>query len=124
MSVKEIKAPIEALFLLGSAYRINREFEPAIRAYEKYLELITEDEHQAELTKQYIKNCKLAPQYIANPVGLKKTSIGATINTDDSNINAVISGDGNTLIFTTKTSKGFELFHSSKTEGQWEEPKE
>jgi hypothetical protein len=124
-SFKETNAPIEAYFILGSAYRVNNQLDEAITAYEKYKEFLSpKDKYNLEVTDQYISSCKLAREMIKKPHPVTFSNLGKSINTNQPNFNAVISGDGKTLAYTTPSRQGFAIYLSTFKDTAWSTPKD
>lgn len=122
-SFKEIQAPPETFFLLGSAYRVNKQFDEAIAAYTKYKEYLDpKNTAEIEVTNRYIRNCDLAKRMVIRPVQADFLNLGPSINTDRTEFNPVISGDGNTLVFTVTARNGFEVYLTTRENGAWTEP--
>ncbi|MBE9468587.1 MAG: OmpA family protein [Bacteroidetes bacterium] len=127
-SYKEIHAPPEAFFYLGKAYLINYELDNAIEAFEKYLTYLNVDDvYFIDFVKLKIQQCKNAKELMASPLEITKVNIGNKINDNNDNFNPVISGDGNTLIYTTLKEiiqygeKGFveDIFIANKDGDNW-----
>ncbi|MCK5823426.1 MAG: OmpA family protein [Bacteroidales bacterium] len=101
-SYKETHAPPETFFYLGKAYLINYELDNAISAFEQYLTYLeVNDVYFIDFVKLQIQQCKNAKELMASPLDITKTNLGDAINNADDNFNPVISGDGNTLIYTS-----------------------
>ena len=123
-SFKETNAPIEANFLLGSAYRVNNQLEEAIRAYEEYKEYLDpKDDYNREVTDQYIKSCQIAQNMLLTPKDVHFTNLGKGINNSQPNFNAVISADGKSLVFTSPGRQGYDIYQSALTDSGWAEPR-
>lgn len=123
-SFKEENAPPDAYFLLGSAYRISNETDKAIAAYTRYRETLDpKDEYNLAVTDQYIRSCHLAKEMQANPRNYTLLNLGAPVNTDQPNFNAVVSGDGRTLFYTSPGRQGYEIFTAEQTNGTWSAPR-
>ena len=123
-SFKETNAPIEAYFLLGSAYRVNNQLDEAIKAYEKYREYLDpKDKYNLEVTDQYIKSCQMAREMQKDPKPVTFTNLGNVINNNQPNFNAVISGNGKTLAYTMPGRQGYEIYQSAFTDSGWAKPK-
>jgi tetratricopeptide (TPR) repeat protein len=123
-SFKETNAPIEAYFLLGSAYRVNNQLKEAIQAYEKYKEYLDpKDDYNREATDQYIKNCQTAQDMLLKPKDVHFTNLGKVINNSQANFNAVPSGDGKNLVFTSPGRQGYDIYQSALTDSGWTEPR-
>jgi hypothetical protein len=123
-SLKEPQAPPEALFNLANAYLHANRFTDAADAFRKYKEYLKPSDNLALYVEQAIKSCGVAQSFIDNPIGLKATNLGVPINSDLPNFNPVVSGDGNTLAYTTQTRTGNKIFVASKADNGWSAPKE
>ncbi len=122
-SFKETNAPIEAYFLLGSAYRVNNRLEEAIEAYKKYQEFLDPgDDYNRQATDQYISSCQVAREMQQNPKDVRFINLGRPVNNTLANFNAVISGDGKKLIFTSPGRQGYDIYQSMLTDSGWSEP--
>jgi len=123
-SFKETNAPVEAYFLLGSAYRVNNRLDEAIAAYEKYSALLDpKDSYNLDVTDQYIKSCRIASDLLQQPLQISMTNLGDAINNQLPNFNAVVSADGKTLAYTNPGRNGFEVFISTLADSLWTTPK-
>jgi len=123
-SFKEESASFEACFALGSAYRVNNELDKAIEAYMKFREYLDlKDEYNLRIADQYIRNCRLASEMHQHPVSVSMINLGNTINNERPNFNAVVSGDGKSLAFTSPGRQGYEIFMSAYTDTGWVAPR-
>ncbi|MBN1990312.1 MAG: PD40 domain-containing protein [Bacteroidales bacterium] len=122
-SVKETQAPIESIFLLGNAYRITNQLGKAKEMYAKYKLMLKPDDELIPLVDQYIKSCDNAAIFQQDPILASITHLGDTLNDPNSNFNPVISGDGNTIAFTSITRLGFEVHVAQKVNNTWGQPK-
>jgi len=109
-SIKETDAPPETYFLLARAYQIAGQFNDAIDAYSKYKEMLKPDDKMQKLVDNNIAACKNAPSFEQNPEMVKAVNLGGKVNNEFSNFNAVLSGDGKTLAYTTQTRMGFDVY--------------
>lgn len=121
-SLKELKSPIESLYLLAQVYQINYQFDKAIETYKKFKELLKPDDKIAPYIDQSITNCSNAKAFITDSVSVKSINLGNLINNDQSNINAVVSGDGKTLAYTTIAKNCNDIFVSKKVNNKWAAP--
>ncbi|MFO7370445.1 MAG: tetratricopeptide repeat protein [Bacteroidales bacterium] len=123
-SFKETNAPVDALFLLGSAYRVNNELDKAIDAYSRYKEYLDpKDEYNQQVISQYISSCHTAKEMQNKPVGLITINMGGRINTSAPNFNAVVSGDGRTLFYTSPGRQGYDIYTATFADTAWTSPK-
>ncbi len=119
-SFHEINAPVEAYFLLGSAYRVNNQLQEAIGAYEQYKTYLDKnDRYQRNVTDLYIESCRTAERMLARKRETTFSNLGGTINNDKPNFNAVVSADGKTLAFTSPGRQGYEIWVADKKDSLW-----
>ncbi|MBI4648000.1 MAG: PD40 domain-containing protein [Bacteroidia bacterium] len=148
---KEFNAPIEAYYLLGDAYRCIFEFDKAIEAYMKFLDIYQQYKNYSELEEELyntasilndIQACKNAKELLLLSAHntVRVTNLGNIVNTEYPEYNPVVSGDESTLIFTSKRrydlkkieKKGMvnvddeyfeeEIFFSRKENKKWTTP--
>ncbi len=121
-SLKETKAPILSIYLLAELYRINQQYDKAIETFQKYKELIDSKDELYGLVDINIANCRNANTYINDSVNVNRVNLGNIINNDLPNVNAVISGNGKTLAFTTLGKLNNDIFISNKVNESWTAP--
>ncbi len=123
-SFKETKAPIDAYFHLGRAYHINNEIDKAIKTYKKYLTLLPENDVMGkQYTNKEIKACKVAKEFISNPVDIELENIGQRINNGMSNFRPVASGNDSILVYMNELKFYDAIFFSRKEQsGEWSFP--
>ncbi len=121
---KEQRAPIDAFFSLATSYRINNEFEKALSTYSKIKDLLPEKGklENADFIDQQINACRNAISFIENEVPITKEDLGPDINVGSINTHAVVSGDGNTLVFTEKRGLENTIYFVRKERGEWVQP--
>ena len=124
-SLKEENASFEAYFALGSAYRVNNELDKAIDAYSKFKEYLDKnDDYNIGVADQYISNCQRAKEMQQKPVNFTAINAGPAINNNKPNYNAVVSGDGKTMVFTSPAIRqGNDIFMSAYSDTGWTKPK-
>lgn len=123
-SLRELKAPAEALFHLGVAYMHKEQFDSAIDCFKRYKEMSnSSDDYVLLLVEQRIKSCNNAKEILAMGEEYKVSFSDIGISDDgNSTYNAVISGDGNTLAFTSRTDLGNQVLISKLADGKWSDP--
>jgi hypothetical protein len=123
-SFKETNAPVDVLFLLGSAYRVNNELDKASEAYSRYKQYLDpKDTYDQDVVDQYLKSCSVARELQMKPVNMTVTNAGDKVNTAAPNFNAVVSGDGKTMFYTVPGKQGYDIFTSALSEAGWTTPK-
>jgi outer membrane protein OmpA-like peptidoglycan-associated protein/tetratricopeptide (TPR) repeat protein len=122
-SLNEKNAPIDVYLYLGNAYRVNDRLDEAIKAYNKYKELLPADETNLHVyADKQIEACNIAHEFMDKPVDLTFENLGDTINTTSDDYNPVISGDGSTLVFMHKLPFYEAIYFSKKVNGKWQKP--
>jgi outer membrane protein OmpA-like peptidoglycan-associated protein/tetratricopeptide (TPR) repeat protein len=97
-TLKQTNAPIDAYLYLGNAYRVNSQLSKAIEIYNHYKELAGTS-GETKFADQQITACNTAIRFMDNPLKVRITNLGDSINGTSSNFKAVISGDGHTMAF-------------------------
>lgn len=121
--LRETKAPIDAVLYLGNAYRINNQLDKAIDTYSKYKALAEDnDKKGVEFADKQIEACQIAKEFMENPVQFEKTNLGPIINNSSSNFKAVVSGDGNTILYMNELPFYNAVYYSKKVNNEWSEP--
>ena len=120
---KEKNAPHHAWFRLGNAYRYNNELDKALETYDIFVNSKEyEGNYNLRIVETEIAACNQAKVIQDNHVNASFLKLEDPVNTTSDNTNAVISGDGNTMIFITEL-KFYDAIHmSKKTDGKWSPP--
>ena len=122
-------APVDAFFYLGNAYLVNNRIDEAIDAYTGFQNAITRTKKLANkdiydtdyLTRQY-DACRNAIQFQNQPISFIASNVGNKINSRFNEFNAVVSGDGNSMVFTASLQFYDAIFYAKKQNGQWGYP--
>jgi len=125
-SLKEPNAPPEALYQLGVSYLYQNDFDNALKSFREYQGYIKPKDEQAKrMVEHAIASCENAKKFQKSPIGVKYNRLGPDFNNENDNFNAVVSGDGSTLAYTTRTSSGNKIYIAKKGEdGLWAKPVE
>jgi len=121
---REQRAPLDAFFSLATAYRINNEFEKALSTYSKIKDLLPEKGklENEDFIDQQINACRNAIKFIEEEVPITRENLGPEINIGSINSHAVISGDGNTMVFTEQRGLENTIYFVRKERGEWLDP--
>ena len=87
---RENGAPYDALFYLGSAYRINNHLDKAIETYERFREGMDNKLYNPDVIDLQIKACHNAKDLMEAPLYLKQVNQGEYINDRFFDINPVV----------------------------------
>ncbi len=121
--INETKAPLEAIFFLGSAYRYNNQLDEALLMYNKYIKIpFVQKNRNLNLIEQEIKACERAKVIRDKPIDVKYTLLDSSINNSSANYKPVISNDENLIIFMNSLKFYNAIYMSRKINEKWGEP--
>lgn len=118
-SLKEVNAPLDALFYLGDAYRINNQLEKAIQTYQEFKTHSTDVVYDFSLVDHQIAACQRALVMEKNPVDMKSINLGNVINSRFSETNPVVTPDETMIVYAARLPFYQALFYSRKVNGVW-----
>lgn len=119
----ERRAPLDAYYFLGTAYRINNELDKALDTYTKYRENIDpRDTVNIKFVDQQIFACRNAGMMKEKPVYFDKVNLGDMINDNYKNFNPILSADEKKLVFVSGLKFYDAIFYSMKVDGKWTNP--
>jgi len=122
-ALNEDLAPMDVYLYLGNAYRVNNILNKAIATYDTFKTLIPKEEiNLQKYADKQIEACKIAIEFMSNPLDLDFYNMGDIINGANDDYKAVVSGDGNTIIFMNKQPFYDAVKVSRKVNGKWTRP--
>ncbi len=122
-SFKEKRAPHYAFYYLGDAYRMNNELDKALNIYQIFRESDEyEGNYNESMVEEKVKACQRAKIIQDVPVNVTFNKLDSPVNTPGDNSNAVLSGDGNTMIYITELTFYDAIEMSQYVNGSWTEP--
>lgn len=122
-SYKQKKAPHYAYFSLGNAYRINNELDKALTIYDVFMDSDDfEGNYNIGMVENEIRDCLRAKMIQDVPINVNFEKLESPVNISSDNTNAVLSGDGNTMIFISELPFYDAIHLSRKVDGKWTEP--
>ena len=122
--VREEKANIRSLIYLGDAYLLADSLELAIETYNMFLEKNTEDpKYYTTIVDRKIATCESAKILKKLTIKTKIKNLGEVINNGSANYDAVMSGDGNMLVYTSDMKFYQSVLYSQKVNGEFTSPK-
>ena len=94
----------ELSYYLGRAYHLNHQFDKAIEYYNEFKNILNPQEFavRGKEVDKLIKECENGKELIKNPLYLKISNIGSTINSIYPDYAPVISNDEKILFFTSR----------------------
>jgi outer membrane protein OmpA-like peptidoglycan-associated protein/Tol biopolymer transport system component len=118
---KQKSAPFDAYLFLGNAYRVNDRLSEAIAAYNKYKEIAASAE-EVKFADQQIVACNTALRFMENPLKVRFTNLGDSVNGSSSNFKGVVSGNGRTLLYMNELPFYKAVYFSKYTANGWSSP--
>jgi outer membrane protein OmpA-like peptidoglycan-associated protein len=118
---KQTSAPNDAYLFLGNAYRVNNQLSNAIAAYNKYKEIAATAE-EIKYADQQITACNIALRFMDNPLRVRFTNLGDSVNGTSSNYKGVVSGDGRTLLYMNELPFYNAVYFSKYSGNGWSSP--
>jgi tetratricopeptide (TPR) repeat protein len=120
---KEAGAPLEALFSLGNAYRVNNELDKAREAYKKFQSRMDVSVYDDKLVLEQLSACDAAEKLMKKPVDLDVEILSNQINTRFADKNPAVSGDETKMVFISQLQFYDAVFYTEKKNGAWTPPR-
>lgn len=120
---KERKAPTEVIFYLANAYLINNMLNKAEEKYGEFLDILDEKIYDRELVEEQIRICQRSRKLQTLPVDYDRTNLGDVINSRFAEINPVVSGKGDRMVYVSRMQFYDATFYSEKIDGEWQTPR-
>lgn len=119
-ALEEEFAPVKSLLYLGIAYRLNYDFENALRYFNEYLRTIDDSDKENKRAAEYhIERCNFARELMASPVSLTTDTLSVG---SDSKINPLLTADEEVLVFMNQLKFYDAVMISSKKDSRWSAP--
>jgi tetratricopeptide (TPR) repeat protein len=122
----ENRAPLDAYFSLGNAYRITNRLDSALSTYRYFSQLISEttEMQNQDFVSQQIQACNIAAEQMKTPANVLIQPLKEYINQGSVNDRPVVSYDGSTMAYTER--RGLEtVVYVTRREGDaWATPKD
>jgi tetratricopeptide (TPR) repeat protein len=115
-------APYDALYYLANAYRINNQLDKAIETYELFRKNLDPKVYDTAVVNLQIESCRNAQELMSKPLYIRKTNLGNLINDQYPDMNPVVSGDQNSMVYNRKSPFQLQILYTKKVNNQWIEP--
>lgn len=119
---RETGAPFDAYYYLANAYRINNQIDKALETYEIFRKDLDTKVYDPEVVNLQIQSCLNAKELMKTPVYIRKRNLGNVINDEYPDLNPVVSGDRNFMVYNRLTAFQEALFYVKKVNGSWSNP--
>ena len=120
---KEQGAPLDALFFLGNAYRINNDFDKARDSYKKFQSQMNTEIYDDKLVIEQLNACDVAEKLMKKPVDMDVEILSNQINTRFADLNPAVSGDESKMVFISQLQFYDAVFFTEKINGNWTNPR-
>ncbi len=119
---REKGAPNDAYYHLANAYRINNQIDKAIETYEIFNKNLDTKVYNPDVVNLQIESCLHAKELMKTPLYIRKQNLGDVINDEYPDLNPVVSGDQNYMVYNRLTAFQEALFFVKKVNGKWSNP--
>jgi hypothetical protein len=120
---KELGAPLDALFYLGNAYRVNNILDKARDSYKKFQSQMNTEIYDDALVVEQLTACDIAEKLMKKPVDMDVDILSNGINTRFADKNPAVSGDETKMVFISQLQFYDAVFYSEKKNGEWSSPR-
>lgn len=119
----EKKAPIQALYYLGNAYRIDNQLDKALECYKKVTNYPGWFDHlNQDIVENEIKICERAKIIQDTPLTVQWTNLGSVINSVGLETHPVISADEHVIAYLAHLKFYDAVYVSRKVGDSWLPP--
>jgi|WetSurMetagenome_2_1015567.scaffolds.fasta_scaffold00037_15 tetratricopeptide (TPR) repeat protein len=119
---RENRAPYDVYYYLANAYRINNQIDKALETYEIFNKNLNTKIYNPDVVKMQIQSCLNARELMKTPLYLRKQNLGDRINNQYPDLNPVVSGDQNSMVYNRLSPFQEDLFYVRKQNGVWSDP--
>jgi len=119
---REKGAPYDVYYHLANAYRINNQIDKALETYEIFNKNLDKKVYNPDVVNLQIESCYHAKELMKTPLYIRKQNLGDVINDEYPDLNPVVSGDQNYMVYNRLTAFQEALFFVKKVNGKWSNP--
>jgi hypothetical protein len=119
---KETGAPYDAYYYLANAYRINNQIDRALETYELFNKNLNTKVYNPDIVNLQIQSCLNAKELMKTPLYIRKENLGNLINDQYPDLNPVVSGDQNSMVYNRLEPFQEALYYVRKIDGKWSNP--
>lgn len=120
--LKSSASPPDTWLFYGDVLHSEQKFDEASLAYHNYLELIKEDEIAKRMAMRRIMGLGISYEGYLRPPQLVINNLGSRFNTEEVEFRPVVSGNGQTMIYTSSKGVSLRIYYSQMQDENWTEP--
>ncbi len=120
--LKNSGAPPDVWLFYGDALHATGKFQEASNAYHTYLDFSPNDEITQDLARRRIMGLGISYEGYVRPSPLAAINMGKEFNSEGNDYKPVVSGDGNTMVFTSAKGVSNRIYYSQKSDNSWGQP--
>ena len=121
--ITESNAPLHAYFYLGNAYRIGNRLDDALKAYTTFVNSpFYEGNYNITIVENEIMSCERAKIIRDSPIDITEVKLDSIINTEATELCAVISRDEKTLVFVRRLKFYDAIYLTTRQGNSWSTP--
>lgn len=122
-TLQEEYAPVKSLLYLGIAYRLNYEFDKALKCFNDYIRHLDEtDRDNLRLAEFHIERCNNARELMESPAKFSADTLDNTINSSASSFNALVTPDEKVLYYVHQFKFYDAVMRSVSLDKAWQAP--
>ena len=119
-TINEVNAPIQTLFLLGTAYQVINEFQNAIKAFSDYKGYLKADDiNEINFIENQINSCIIAEKFMKEPLEIEYKIIGNVFPLNRPSFYPVMSENGEVIVYKTSLKYNSPLMMVRKHNNRW-----
>jgi outer membrane protein OmpA-like peptidoglycan-associated protein len=115
-------APLDAIYLLGMAYRTSNLLEKSELIFNSLIDSLDGDTAEIAKVDKQLMICRNAEELIRNEISLKTTRLDGNINTSFSNYNPVVNQDESLIYYMDALRFYDAVMRSEKSGNRWRRP--
>ena len=121
--IEETNAPLHALFYLGNVYRMNNQLDDALKVYVTFVNSpYYIGNYNETIVDNEIKACERAKIIKDSPIDITEQVLDSVVKTTGSELNPVVSADGNFIVFTRRLKFYDAILFCEKQDQSWSPP--
>lgn len=122
-TIKEEYAPSKTLLYLGIAYRLNYDFDTAMRYFREYINNLNDSEREQILAAGYhVDRCNYARELMASPAVIRCDTVGMDFRNSIPCFNPLVTPDEKTMMFMEQLKFYDAVICAHKSGIKWSSP--
>lgn len=122
-TIEEESAPVKSLLYLGIAYRLNYEFDDAVKCFNDYIRSLDDtDRDNLRLAEFHMERCNHARELMESPAKFTADTLDISLSAAASNFNAIVTADEKVLYYVHQFKFYDAVMRTSRNDAFWQAP--